>query len=109
VFLEETDEFLANNVNKNTSYKTKSDMKIFTDWLMANNEFRDVKDIPPIELVACQVLHRYVKNIIFDIYPTLFPRTPLLTYTLICKIQPISKHPILTNTLICKIQPINAI
>ena len=75
VSLEETDEFLANNVNKNTSYKTKSDMKIFTDWLMANNEFRDVKDIPPIELAACQVLHRYVKNIIFDIYPTLFPRT----------------------------------
>jgi hypothetical protein len=50
-------------------------MKIFTDWLMANNEFRDVKDIQPIELAACQVLHRYVKNIIFDIYPTLFPHT----------------------------------
>jgi hypothetical protein len=30
---EDTDQFLRDNINKNTNYKTKSDMKIFTDWL----------------------------------------------------------------------------
>ena len=50
VTLEETDKFLEDNVNKNTSYKTKSDMKIFSDWLRVNNELREVKDIPALEL-----------------------------------------------------------
>ena len=37
-----------------------------------------------------------------------FHDTFINQYTM-CKIQPISKHPILTYTLICKIQPINVI
>ena len=47
---EDTDQFLRDNINNNTNYKTKSNMDIFTDWLRSNMEFRDVTDIPAVEL-----------------------------------------------------------
>lgn len=50
VTTEDTDNFIASNRNKNTNYKTKSDMKIFNDWLLATEEYRDVTDIPAVEL-----------------------------------------------------------
>ena len=46
VSLEDTDKFLAENINKNTLYKTKTDMKIFQDWLVEAGEDRDFQDIP---------------------------------------------------------------
>ena len=49
---EDTDTFLKENVNKNTVYKTRSDLKIFKEWALANNEHREIQDIPAIELDA---------------------------------------------------------
>ena len=62
---EDTDKFLRDNINKNTNYKTKSDMDIFTDWLRSNMEFRDVTDIPAIELDS--LLARFYLRI-YDLY-----------------------------------------
>ena len=79
---EDTDQFLRDNINKNTNYKTKSDMKIFTDWLRtqivyffftrnkclwlrSNMEFRDVTDIPAVELDS--LLARFYLGI-YDLY-----------------------------------------
>jgi hypothetical protein len=41
---EDTDQFLRDN--KNTNYKTKSDMKIFTDWLRTQALVSGRKNIP---------------------------------------------------------------
>ena len=43
---EDTDQFLRDNINKNTNYKTKSDMKIFTDWLRTQALVSGKKNIP---------------------------------------------------------------
>jgi hypothetical protein len=43
---EDTDQFLRDNINKNTNYKTKSDMKIFTDWLRTQALVSVKKNIP---------------------------------------------------------------
>jgi hypothetical protein len=66
---EDTDKFLRDNINKNTNYKTKSDMDIFTDWLRSNMEFRDVTDIPAIELDS--LLARFYLGI-YDLYDVFF-------------------------------------
>jgi hypothetical protein len=41
---------LQDNANKNTIYKTKSDMKLFYDWSQENDEMRKVEEIPHPEL-----------------------------------------------------------
>ena len=46
----ETDAFLKENKNKNTGQKTKSDMKIVTDFFRSVGEFRDPATIPSSEL-----------------------------------------------------------
>jgi hypothetical protein len=43
---EDTDQFLRDNINKNTNYKTKSDMTIFTDWLSTQALVSGKKNIP---------------------------------------------------------------
>ena len=43
---EYTDQFLKDNINKNTNYKTKSDMTIFTDWLRTQALVSGKKNIP---------------------------------------------------------------
>jgi len=50
VSLDDTDKFLLENINKNTMYKTKADVKIFKDWLMEAGEVRDFTSIPAPEL-----------------------------------------------------------
>lgn len=42
--------FIKDNENKNTFYKTKSDMKIFDDWKLSIGENRDLEHIPAHEL-----------------------------------------------------------
>jgi hypothetical protein len=41
---------LQDNANKNTIYKTKSDMKFFYNWIQENDEMRKVEEIPHPEL-----------------------------------------------------------
>lgn len=43
--LDDTDSFLLNSVNKNTEYKTRSDLKTFYDWALENNEMRKLEDV----------------------------------------------------------------
>ncbi|XP_041369530.1 uncharacterized protein LOC121383525 [Gigantopelta aegis] len=43
------DESLENNSSTNTVNKTRSDLRVFTDWLKSNKEFRNLEDIPPAE------------------------------------------------------------
>lgn len=50
ISLQDTDKFLQDNANKNTIYKTKSDMKLFYDWAQENDEMRKVEEIPHPEL-----------------------------------------------------------
>ncbi|CAG2238265.1 unnamed protein product [Mytilus edulis] len=50
VTLEDTDKFLQNNKNKNTTYKTNSDLKMFYDWCRSNGNLRLVEDVPAEEL-----------------------------------------------------------
>ncbi|XP_063399089.1 zinc finger MYM-type protein 2-like [Mytilus trossulus] len=50
VSLEDTDKFLVDTVNKNTLYKTRTDVKTFQDWLIEIGEARDFKEIPPKEM-----------------------------------------------------------
>ncbi|VDI49717.1 Hypothetical predicted protein [Mytilus galloprovincialis] len=50
VTLEDTDTFLQNNKNKNTTYKTNSDLKMFYDWCRSNGNLRLVEDVPAEEL-----------------------------------------------------------
>lgn len=47
---EETEAFINENRNKNTSHKTKSDIKIIKDFFTSINEFRDPAEIPPSQL-----------------------------------------------------------
>ncbi|XP_045159791.1 uncharacterized protein KIAA1958-like [Mercenaria mercenaria] len=46
----DTDSFIEENKNKNTSYQTKSDLKIFSDWAQSVGELRPVETIPMEEL-----------------------------------------------------------
>jgi hypothetical protein len=62
---EDTDQFMRENINKSTNNKTKSDMKIFTDWLRSNMELRDVTDFPVVELDS--LLARFYLGI-YDLY-----------------------------------------
>lgn len=39
------DSLLLNSVNKNTEYKTRSDLKTFYDWALENNEMRKLEDV----------------------------------------------------------------
>lgn len=50
ISLQDTAKFLQDNANKNTIYKTKSDMKLFYDWAQENDEMRKVEEIPHPEL-----------------------------------------------------------
>lgn len=50
ISLQDTDKFLQDNANKNTIYKTKSDMKFFYNWIQENDEMRKVEEIPHPEL-----------------------------------------------------------
>ena len=43
---EDTDQFMRENINKSTNNKTKSDMKIFTDWLRTQALVSGKKNIP---------------------------------------------------------------
>jgi hypothetical protein len=43
-------EFIDEMKNNNTTMKTKSDMKILSEWLHGDNELRAVEDIPSAEL-----------------------------------------------------------
>jgi hypothetical protein len=47
---EDCDIFIKENENKNTYYKTKSDIKLLFDWMKSVSEHRDLEDIPPQEL-----------------------------------------------------------
>ena len=47
---EDCDQFLSANVNKNTKYKTNSDVNLFYLWARQNLEMRKIQDIPPVEL-----------------------------------------------------------
>ncbi|XP_053403213.1 uncharacterized protein LOC128558312 [Mercenaria mercenaria] len=46
----DTDTFIGENKTKNTSYKTRSDLKIFSDWAQSVGELRPVETIPMEEL-----------------------------------------------------------
>lgn len=50
ISLQDTAKFLQDNANKNTIYKTKSDMKLLYDWAQENDEMRKVEEIPHPEL-----------------------------------------------------------
>ena len=50
VTLEDTDKFLMDNRNKNTTYKTNSDLRMFYDWCRSNGELRLIEDVPAEEL-----------------------------------------------------------
>ncbi|CAG2195307.1 unnamed protein product [Mytilus edulis] len=52
---EDTDEFLRKNVNKNTDYKTRSDVKTFYTWAQQNetapeNSDKDTSDCPEYDI-----------------------------------------------------------
>ena len=47
---EDTDAFLLENINKNTAYKTKGDLRIFTEWLQQYGEERDFHEISGSEM-----------------------------------------------------------
>lgn len=47
---EDTMSFIEENRNKNTIYKTNSDLKIFKEWLASVRETRPLESIPPPEL-----------------------------------------------------------
>ncbi|KAJ8307669.1 hypothetical protein KUTeg_014779 [Tegillarca granosa] len=46
----DAEEFMAKNVNKNTKYKTSSDIKLFKEFLNELREVREPETIPPKEL-----------------------------------------------------------
>ena len=50
VTLENTEHFIQDNRNKNTCTKTKSDLKMFYEWALSNEEMRIIEDIPFPEL-----------------------------------------------------------
>ena len=47
---EDCDHFLSANINKNTKYKTNSDVNLFYLWARRNSEMRKIQDIPPVEV-----------------------------------------------------------
>ena len=49
-FVQDCNHFLSANVNKNTKYKTNSDVNLFYLWARQNSEMRKIQDIPPVEL-----------------------------------------------------------
>ena len=50
VTLEDTEHVIKDNRNKNTYTKTKSDLKMFYEWLLSNGGMRMIEDIPFPEL-----------------------------------------------------------
>ena len=44
------DHLLSANVNKNTKYKTNSDVNLFYLWTRQNSEMRKIQKIPPVEM-----------------------------------------------------------
>ena len=77
---EDTDQFLRDNINNNTNYKTKSNMEMFTDWLRSNMEFRDVTDIPAVELDS--LLARIYLGI-YDLYDLISLSAKIMNISLI--------------------------
>ena len=47
---DDCDLFIKENENKNTMYKTRSDVKLFNDWKSSISEERDIVDIQASEL-----------------------------------------------------------
>ena len=47
---EDCDHFLSANMNKNTKYKTNSDVNLSYLWARRNSEMRKMQDIPPVEV-----------------------------------------------------------
>lgn len=54
VTLEDTDQFLVDNRNTNTTCKTNSDLRMFYDWRRSNGELRLIDDVPAGDLDALQ-------------------------------------------------------
>ena len=50
VSTEDCEQFIKDNQNKNTTMKTKSDLKIFNDWKITVGEERDLENIPLSDL-----------------------------------------------------------
>jgi len=50
VSVEDTDAFLHENINRNTAYKTKTDVKKITEWLQQYGEERDFHGISGSEM-----------------------------------------------------------
>ena len=61
VSLEDTDKFLMDNINKNTAYKTKADVKIFTEWLHEMGEERPFQEVPASEMDS--LLARFILSV----------------------------------------------
>lgn len=61
---EDCDQFLQDHVNKNTKYKTKSDLKIFEDWARENGEIRNIQDIPAEDLDSL-LARMYLGNFLY--------------------------------------------
>jgi hypothetical protein len=66
---EDTMSFIEENRNKNTIYKTNSDLKIFKEWLASVRETRPLESIPPPELdnlLARFFLGKFSEYILID-------------------------------------------
>ncbi|VDH93355.1 Hypothetical predicted protein [Mytilus galloprovincialis] len=50
VTISDTEQFILANRNANTRTKTKSDLKMFYEWVLSNGEMRMVEDVPFPEL-----------------------------------------------------------
>lgn len=50
VILEDTDKCLMDNRNKNTTYKSNSDLRMFYDLCRSNRELRLIEDVPAEQL-----------------------------------------------------------
>lgn len=46
----ETDKFIETNKAKTTVYKTRSDLRIFQQWMETEQDDRCIEDIPSVEL-----------------------------------------------------------
>ena len=65
------DDFLLANVNKNTKYKTNSDINLFYMWARENSELRQIQDIPPADLdslLARMYLGMYQHDLFFKLH-----------------------------------------
>jgi len=50
---DDCDLFIKENTNKNTMYKTRSDVKLFNDWKSSIGEERDIVDIQALSWILC--------------------------------------------------------